>query len=70
MDGLGAGAVNAPGVDIADAKVGANGAGAAANAPAVAVADSRVGSDVAGVENALAIGVVDDCLKGAGGTGA
>lgn len=70
LGGLGPGAAKAPEVDIADARMGANGADAAANAHAVAVADAGVGNDGAGVENASAIGVAGDCLEGAGGTAA
>lgn len=61
MNGLGTGTVNAPKVDITNAKVGANSTDAAINA--FAVADSRVRNDVADVENALAIDVIGDYLK-------
>ena len=68
MGGPGTGAAKASEVDIADARMGANGADAAANAPAVAVIDARVGNDGADVENASAIEVASNCLEGAGET--
>lgn len=63
LGGLSAGAINAPRINIANIKLGANGANVIANTFAIAVADSKVENNIASIENALIISIASNCLK-------
>lgn len=63
MDGFNISTVKISKIDIADAKIRANGPDVAANASAIAVVDTRARNNSTSVKDTLAIRDTSDCLE-------